>query len=126
MLSALGLLPDPLKDLAARLAASSRTYNVTISNIPGPSDPLYMLGARLDEAYPVVPLAEEHALSVGVFGYMGHAHFGFYADPRALPDVCALPEAIATEIGALAGPRRRRTRVAAERNGHTAEVTPIR
>ena len=44
-----------------------------------------MLGARLEEAYPVVPLSEDHALSVGVFGYEEHAHFGFYADPGALP-----------------------------------------
>jgi WS/DGAT/MGAT family acyltransferase len=126
VLSALGLLPDPLKDLAARLAASPRTYNVTISNIPGPREPLYMLGARLEEAYPVVPLSEEHALSVGVFGYAGHAHFGFYADPSALPDVGELPDAIAAEIQALAGASRRRHHVATPAAGVAAEVTPLR
>lgn len=127
VMSALGFLPDPLKGMAARLAASPRTYNVTISNIPGPTDPLYMLGARLEEAYPVVPLSEEHALSVGVFGYREHAHFGFYADPRALPDVGELPDAIAAEIRALAGPRPRRRRPAAPTPaGVAAEVTPLR
>jgi WS/DGAT/MGAT family acyltransferase len=128
MLSAIGLLPDPLKSVAARFAASPRTYNVTISNIPGPSEPLYMLGARLEEAYPVVPLSEDHALSVGVFGYLGHAHFGFYADPRALPDVGDLPEAIAAEIRALAGPRpRRRPAVRPPLEEDVpAEVTPLR
>lgn len=128
MLSAIGLLPNPLKSLAARFAASPRTYNVTISNIPGPRDPLYMLGACLEEAYPVVPLSEDHALSVGVFGYLDHAHFGFYADPRALPDVSRLPEAIAAEIRALAGPRpRRRPAVrAALEPDLPAEVTPLR
>jgi WS/DGAT/MGAT family acyltransferase len=127
MLSAIGLLPDPLKSVAARFAASPRTYNVTISNIPGPRDPLYMLGARLEEAYPVVPLSEDHALSVGVFGYLDHAHFGFYADPRALPDVGDLPQAIAAEIRALAGPRPRRrpaVRDAVAVNA-PAEVTPL-
>jgi diacylglycerol O-acyltransferase / wax synthase len=126
MLSAIGMLPDPVKSLAARFAASPRAYNVTISNIPGPRDPLYMLGARLEEAYPVVPLSEDHALSVGVFGYLDHAHFGFYADPRALPDVCDLPAAISAEIRALAGPpprRRRRVPAAAD---VPAEVTPLR
>ncbi len=107
VLTALGMLPAPLKSVAARMAASPRTYNVTISNIPGPTVPLYMLGARLEEAYPVVPLSEDHALSVGVFGYEEHAHFGFYADPGALPDVRELPAAIEAEISALAGPRRR-------------------
>ena len=126
MLSAIGLLPDPLKSVAARFAASPRAYNVTISNIPGPGDPLYMLGAKLIEAYPIVPLSEEHALSVGVFGYLDHAHFGFYADPRALPEVGDLPEAIAAEIRALAGPPRRRRRVAPPPEGVPAEVTPLR
>src|SRR3954451_22697267 len=126
MLSAIGMLPGPFKDLAARFAASPRAYNVTISNIPGPRDPLYMLGARLEEAYPVVPLSEDHALSVGVFGYENHAHFGFYADPRALPDVCPLPEAIAAEIRALAGPPPRRHRVPAAPESVPAEVTPLR
>jgi diacylglycerol O-acyltransferase / wax synthase len=126
MLSAIGLLPDPLKSLAARFAASPRAYNVTISNIPGPRDPLYMLGARLEEAYPVVPLSEDHALSVGVFGYMDHAHFGFYADPRALPDVGDLSAAISAEIRALAGPPPRRRPVAAVQADAPAEVTPLR
>ncbi|HEX6458749.1 MAG TPA: wax ester/triacylglycerol synthase family O-acyltransferase [Thermoleophilaceae bacterium] len=129
MLTALGWLPDPFKGFAARFAASPRAYNVTISNIPGPDDPLYMLGAKLHEAYPVVPLSEEHALSVGVFGYLGHAHFGFYSDPRALPEVEHLPEAISAEIRALAGPlpRRRRASTAAPAlHDAPAEVTPLR
>ncbi|HKN94693.1 MAG TPA: wax ester/triacylglycerol synthase family O-acyltransferase [Thermoleophilaceae bacterium] len=128
MLTALGWLPDPFKGLAARFAASPRAYNVTISNIPGPQAPLYMLGAMLHEAYPVVPISEEHALSVGVFGYLDHAHFGFYADPRALPEVEHLPEAISAEIRALAGPppRRRRAAVAPALEDAPAEVTPLR
>jgi WS/DGAT/MGAT family acyltransferase len=127
MLSAIGLLPDPLKSVAARFAASPRAYNVTISNIPGPREPLYMLGARLEEAYPVVPLSEDHALSVGVFGYMDHAHFGFYADPRALPDVGDLPDAISGEIRALAGPPPRRRRpLAVVEDDVPAGVTPLR
>jgi WS/DGAT/MGAT family acyltransferase len=126
MLSAIGLLPNPLKSVAARFAASPRAYNVTISNIPGPRDPLYMLGARLEEAYPVVPLSEDHALSVGVFGYLDHAHFGFYADPRALPDVGDLPDAISGEIRALAGPPPKRRRPMAVVEDAPAEVTPLR
>ena len=127
MLSAIGLLPDPLKSVAARFAASPRAYNVTISNIPGPRDPLYMLGAKLFEAYPIVPLSEEHALSVGVFGYLEHAHFGFYSDPRALPEVADLSEAVSAEIRALAGPPpRRRRRVPDVVEGIPAEVTPLR
>ncbi|MFL5826715.1 MAG: WS/DGAT domain-containing protein, partial [Thermoleophilaceae bacterium] len=52
--------------------------------------------------HPVVPLSEDHALSVGVFTYRGGAFFGFYADPDALPEVSELPDAVAAEVAALA------------------------
>jgi WS/DGAT/MGAT family acyltransferase len=102
LLGAIGLLPDPLKDRAAQIASSARVFNLTISNIPGPRFPLYMLGAELSEAYPVVPLGAEHALSVGMFSYRDHMFFGLYADPDVLPEVGELPELIDAEVRALA------------------------
>ena len=111
LLGAIGLLPDPLKDRAAQIASSARVFNLTISNIPGPRFPLYMLGAELSEAYPVVPLGAEHALSVGMFSYRDHMFFGLYADPEVLPEVGELPSLIDAEVRALARLRTRpRTR----------------
>jgi WS/DGAT/MGAT family acyltransferase len=92
-LGALSMLPDPLRGLAARAVASPRLFNLTISNVPGPDFPLYMLGAELIEAHPVVPIAQRHALSMGIFGYCGRLNFGFYADPHALPEARELPGA---------------------------------
>ena len=91
VLGALGMLPDPLRGVAARAVASPRLFNLTISNVPGPDFPLYMLGAELIEAHPVVPIAQGHALSIGIFSYLGRLHFGFYADPHAFPEVTACP-----------------------------------
>jgi WS/DGAT/MGAT family acyltransferase len=111
LLGAAGLLPDPLKDRTARLASSARIFNLTISNIPGPRVPIYMLGAELSEAYPVVPIADEHSLSIGMFSYCDDMFFGLYADPGALPEVGELPALIDAEIRALARlgkPRRTR------------------
>jgi diacylglycerol O-acyltransferase len=110
VLGAVGALPEPLKDVAARMVASPRTYNLTVSNIPGPSAPVYMLGAELTEAYPVVPLADDHTLSIGIFGYCERLHFGIYADPEALPGVTKLPAALNSAILSLAGASRRRAR----------------
>jgi diacylglycerol O-acyltransferase len=45
-----------------------------------------MLGSRLIETYPVVPLADRHTLSIGVTTMGERAGFGLYADSRALPD----------------------------------------
>ena len=101
VLGALGRLPDPLRGVAARAAASPRLFNLTISNVPGPDFPLYMLGAELIEAHPVVPIAQGHALSIGVFSYLGRLHFGFYADPHAFPEVTGLPGAFETALREL-------------------------
>ena len=112
-LAALGMLPDPLRGLAARAVASPRLFNLTISNVPGPNFKLYMLGAELIEAHPVVPIAQRHALSMGIFGYMGRLHFGFYADPHAFPEARELPQAFDSALRELLlppGVQRRRGR----------------
>ena len=110
VLGALGLLPDPVKNRAARLASSKRVFNLTVSNIPGPRFPVYMLGAELSEAYPVVPIAAEHALSIGMFSHRDHMFFGLYADPETLPEVHELPGLLDCELDALARPPRRKRR----------------
>ena len=119
MLGALGLLPDPVKNRAARLASSSRVFNLTVSNIPGPRFPLYMLGAELSEAYPVVPIAEQHSLAIGMFSYREHMFFGLYADPQTLPEVHELPDA------AGAG-RSRRSRARAAASGRAPHICASR
>ena len=103
VLGALGYLPGLVKTQAARLAGSKRVYNLTVSNIPGPRFPVYMLGAELEEAYPVVPLSEDHALSVGMFSYRDAIFFGCYAHPGAFPEASEdLPEALDKQFRALA------------------------
>ena len=111
VLGTLGLLPDSLRGVAARAVASPRVYNLTVSNVPGPPVPLYMLGAELLEAHPVVPIAEGHALAVGIFTYLEQLHFGLYADPDAFPQVSELPRGLDVSLGLLLHPREpRRTR----------------
>ncbi len=117
LLSALRFTPAPIKTYAARLAASARTYNLTVSNVPGPRTPIYMLGAELQEAYPVVPLSDQHALSVGIFTYREGVHLGLYVDPEALPEATALPMVLRESARAL-----NRATLSAARVSHDAGV----
>jgi diacylglycerol O-acyltransferase len=103
VLGAIGALPPALKDVAARFAASPRMYNLTISNVPGPRFPVYLLGHRLLEAVPVIPLSEGHPLSIGVFTHADRVTFGGYADPTALPEVAGLSAALDRAALELAG-----------------------
>lgn len=104
-----GLAPPTLHSLGARLASqlSSHAYNVLVTNVPGPPKPLYAMGARMLDMYPVVPLAGGQTVSIGVTSYDGGVHYGLNADRDALPDVdvlaAAMPEALA-ELRAAARP----------------------
>ena len=106
LLAGVGLLPSPLRGPVLRAGASPRAFNLTISNIPGPREALFMLGARVDEIYPVVPIAEKHALAIGMLSYEGQLHFGLHADPDALPNATDLPALLADEVAALSKPTR--------------------
>jgi diacylglycerol O-acyltransferase / wax synthase len=86
-LRAVGYLPRPLQRLVSHLVASPRMFNLVVSNIPGPRERLYLHGCELQEAYPIVPLAERHGLSIGMTTIQENACFGLYADPRVVPDV---------------------------------------
>jgi diacylglycerol O-acyltransferase len=87
VLQALAHAPRTLQRAASHLVASPLAFNLVVSNIPGPPQPLYMLGCELTHAYPVVPLAEGHALSIGMTTIQHEACLGLYADRQTLPDV---------------------------------------
>ena len=84
---------------AVRLAARVRPYNLVVTNVPGPQIPLYLQGALMRTAYPVVPLFDKFALVVGLFSYNGGLYWGINGDWEQLPDlhdfVLALDESFA-------------------------------
>lgn len=87
----LGYLPAPLQGQAARLAASPRLYNVTVSNVPGPRVPLYLAGGRVRSILPVIPIPDHHALAIGALTYENRLHLSAYLDPESLPRAGGLP-----------------------------------
>jgi WS/DGAT/MGAT family acyltransferase len=93
--------PPAVQHTLSRFIASPRTFNLVVSNIPGPTVPMYMLGCPLEATYPVVPLADRHALSVGMTTVRDQACFGVYADRETLPDVDGLAHDIDEAIAEL-------------------------
>jgi hypothetical protein len=85
------MLPGPIKSIATRVASSSRTFNLTVSNVPGPRVPLYAAGGEVASIFPVIPLAGSHALAIGVLTYGDGLHVALHADPDNLPEPELLP-----------------------------------
>jgi WS/DGAT/MGAT family acyltransferase len=94
------LVPGLIGDML-RLATRSRTFNLIVTNVPGPRRPLYLLGARLLEAYPVVPLFENQALGIALFSYAGSLYWGLNVDRDAFPDLHDLTHCLAAEFEEL-------------------------
>jgi diacylglycerol O-acyltransferase / wax synthase len=106
IIQATGWTPPTINRLLSSAMAKPRVFNLVVSNVPGPQMPFYLLGDRLLEVYPFVPLSPQgHALSIGVLSYDGGVFFGLAGDRREVADLDRLEAAIAAEveeIGALA------------------------
>lgn len=98
-----GFAPPTLHAMGARVGSdlSKRVYNLVITNVPGPQFPLYAGGALMLAAYPVVPLAKNQAVSIGLTSYNGGVYFGLNADRDAMPDVDVLAQCITDSIEEL-------------------------
>jgi diacylglycerol O-acyltransferase len=70
-----------------KLAMKARVFDLIVTNVRGPSFPLYLLGARLTHVYPVVPLMPKQNLGIALFSYDGRIHWGFNADWESFPAV---------------------------------------
>lgn len=76
-----------LLGLAARLVERQPFVNFVVTNVPGPQVPLYCLGAKMIEAYPMVPLSHNLGLGIAILSYCGVLHLGLMADAVANPDL---------------------------------------
>ena len=98
-------MPPVLHSFLARSLFATRLFNVTITNVPGPQIPLYYFGSKVQEIWPLVPIAASHAIGLAVFSYDGRLFFCINADRDTVPDLDVLNVGIAeslAELGELA------------------------
>jgi diacylglycerol O-acyltransferase / wax synthase len=129
-----GFAPTTLHALGARVAGKypRRSFNLMVTNVPGPQFPLYALGAQMLASYPVLPLLQGQPLAVGVTSYDGHVFYGIEADRDAVPDVDVLAQCISESLAELvdtttdsrARAPRGRSKPSGARSGRTATRRP--
>ncbi|NQV05937.1 wax ester/triacylglycerol synthase family O-acyltransferase [bacterium] len=121
--------PGTLLSAGARLAASTaRPFNMTITNVPGPQIPLYLMEAKMVANYPMVPLWVNHGVGVALFSYDGRLNWGIVADWDLVPDIDVVMRRIEEAMAALTSKARARElrRAAARKAAATRKANASR
>ncbi len=84
-LSAIPLVPLAIGTIPGLTTLTPPGFNVLISNVPGPREPLYWNGARMQGVYPLSIPYEGQALNITVTSYAGSLEFGLTGCRRTVP-----------------------------------------
>jgi diacylglycerol O-acyltransferase len=103
---ATSFIPPAVASLAARttMEVMGRTrppVNVVISNVPGPRNPLFLAGAKLEAHYPVSVVVDGVGLNITVMSYLDHLDFGIVADRDQIDDVWTVMDRLAGALDEL-------------------------
>jgi hypothetical protein len=79
----------------------SPPFNLVISNVPGPRQPLYLAGATLLHYYPVSTITDGQGLNITVQSYRDNLDFGLVSCRELVPDVEDLADLLVAEIDVL-------------------------
>jgi len=103
-----------LLSLGARLMTWAQPFNLVVTNVPGPQEPLYLLGSPMREIHPAVPLMGNLSVGIALFSYAGTISWGITADWDLVPDLHDLLLALRDAFGELqeAAEKRRAARSA--------------
>jgi diacylglycerol O-acyltransferase / wax synthase len=93
--------PPTVAGQAARLQARQRFFNLVVTNVPGPQFPLYLMGRRMERVFPMVPLAKNQGICVGIMSYDGQVNFGLIGDYDGMPDLDSLAKDLEDSISEL-------------------------
>lgn len=108
IVEATGWAPPTINRLLSSAMARPLVFNLVVSNVPGPQQPLYLMGRRIREIYPYVPLSpQNHAISIGLISYDGRVFFGLVGDRDAVSDLDDLQAALRAALREQPVPRRK-------------------
>ena len=112
----IGMFPNSAQALAGHIISRLpfTPFNMVCTNVPGPQQPLYLLGHKMLSLYPYVPVGGEMALNCAILTYDGMAYFGFSGCAHAVPDLRRLETLFEVEFHGAAGSRRSATRTASK------------
>ncbi|HUB57409.1 MAG TPA: wax ester/triacylglycerol synthase family O-acyltransferase [Mycobacterium sp.] len=84
-LSAFLIAPLGLAAIPGFVSSAPPPFNIVISNVPGPTEPMYWGGARLDGNYPLSIALDGQALNITLTSNAGNIDFGLVGCRRSVP-----------------------------------------
>jgi diacylglycerol O-acyltransferase len=91
----------PLYKVASGFASGPREFALSVSNVPGPREPVSLLGGHVAELYSVAEPADRHALRASAISLAGTMALGFCTDPGAVPGVTDLAQGLDESMAEL-------------------------
>ena len=85
-----------------QLTGGTKTFNLILTNVPGPQVPLYLFEQKMTGVCPLVPLFRGQGLGIAVFSYAGLLTWGFHVDANCIDAARKLRSALATAVIKLA------------------------
>jgi WS/DGAT C-terminal domain len=119
-------MPVPVQALLTGLLSNVvpvLPFDMVCTNVPGPPEPLYLLGRRMLTYYPYVPIGDFMGVCCAMVSYNGAFYFGLTGDSACAPDLNRLRDFLndafaelkaAAGIPAVRRPRRKPKVVQAE------------
>ena len=87
--------------MAAQMPDPQSAFNVSITNVPGPSVPLYSMGARMVTSVGIGPITQGMGLIMPISSYCGQLVIAFTSCTRMIPDPERFAACLETAFEAL-------------------------
>jgi diacylglycerol O-acyltransferase len=98
-----GTAPAALQAMVGPIASllPITPFNMVCTNLRGPDTPFTLLGHKMLEWYPYVPVGGEMAMNCAILSYNGVTYFGFSGDVHAAPDLTRLETLLMESLAEL-------------------------
>jgi hypothetical protein len=91
----------PLEHFVARIERNPRRFALSVSNVPGPPQPVSVLGAPVVHLHSIAEIGERHALRVSATSLAGLLCFALCSDPELVDELGVMAEGIEAEAREL-------------------------
>ena len=99
ILRVMGWAPTRVEDLGVAFFATKSS--LVLTNVPGPREPIHMLGVPIERVVFFVPQSGRMGLGISIFSYAGAVTLGVLSDAKVLDDPRVLVRSLEGQLGSM-------------------------